>query len=282
MAQSMTSMNNLTAFRLYADEIEEDIAEAISNIKNLTHLAILNTTIVERGNTVRSILLNSTSTLQSLEVKSSSYFYNFVKDWEVMIANRRAFTRGESSLTALTSLSLCYLSFDEDFVKSLSKAIDLTRLHELTIQSLGRRQDLFLKQLITSFRAARDAGTKVKLRTLRMDMSSSQWDIKHVEEEAAFVLQCCFLHTFNTLTTLEIEKFMQSTAVPHNTRPGIPQSLLDGILRHKSLTDLSISPKPHESNDRTPWLSTSAVEAIRDALPKLRRFEHTPGQNMIL
>jgi hypothetical protein len=282
MAESIASMESLKALRLDLAELWPGSAEPLLKVKNLKHLCVMGNPVAVARHLTRSVLLNSTSTLQSLQVRADPFRYNFLEDWEDCIRDRPEIIDRKHSLVALKSLHLASMAFDEMFIRSIGIAIDFTQLRELHLDILSRRQDLLWEHLIEVFSSAKRAGEPIHLRTLRIEVPSIGWDRSVADVQRWFGLQCRFLATFDTLTSLEINDFTYSKReVAADAKPDIPEALLEGILAHNELVNLNLSYRGYGTDTVVPTMSVSTMTAIIDALPYLRNFELALSRDVV-
>lgn len=275
-------MESLKALRLDAAELWPVSAEPLMKVKNLKHLCVMGNPVAAARLLTRSVLLNSTSTLQSLQVRADPFRYNFLEDWEDLIRDRPEIAERKHSLVALKSLHLASIAFDETFIRSIGIAIDFTQLRELHLDILSRRQDLLWEHLIEVFSSAKRAGEPIHLKTLRIEVPSMGWDRSAADVQRWFGLQCRFLATFDTLTSLEIKDFTYSKQeVAADAKPDLPEELLQGFLAHKDLVNLNLSYRGYGTDTVIPTMSVSTTAAIIDALPHLRNFEFALSRDIV-
>ncbi|KAH8674452.1 hypothetical protein BGZ60DRAFT_373021 [Tricladium varicosporioides] len=282
IAQSLASLKNLKALRLFSSSVEAEDMKPLAKIKNLKHLDIQDYSgfgnSIDR-NITQSILRNSMSTLQSLVVETNMYAGNFLQDWKGKAAGMDGTTPESCSFTALKSLSLSGITIDASAVKSLHKAIDFMRLGELTIVHFNDTDGLLL-QYLTSFTSSQSTGTGINLRKLSLKMSDNTFGHTSEQKKAQFEAKCRFISSFGTLTTLELPDYGQ---YPDSiaTNPGLADILLQAILKHKNLRCLRIPYKGKMSGMKVPYLSATTVEVIIAGLPQLQEFEFAPEEEQI-
>lgn len=269
---------------MFATQFEAEHLKPLAKIKNLKHLDVedygFGGMIGSGNHIVRSILLNSASTLRSLLVNSSSYSTNFLQDWEKMVSGVGSLKGKRYSLTALTSLTLDGMLFDENFIKSLQKAIDFLSLQHLSLGHLSKGRSLFFQHL-TSLVSSRDPAAGISLRSLRLTISEYRYDATPQETKEDMEHQCRFLSSFDTLTSLEIHDYNQyPEEIPAN--PGLEGIVLRAILKHKKLKTLKISYSGIVSGRKIPYLSAEIVETIIEGLPELEHFEFAPEESEIV
>ncbi|KAH7125915.1 hypothetical protein EDB81DRAFT_810166 [Dactylonectria macrodidyma] len=282
-AKSIASLKNLQALCLYATKFEPDDVKPLAKIKNLKHLEVedygLGGILGNKANVVGSMLLNSASTLRSLVIKSSSYSSNFLQDLEKKISEVDSPKGEKYSFTALTSLMLKGMWFDEEFINSLDKAIDFLSLKRLSFGHLGSGRSLVFQHL-TNLVLSRDRTVSVGVRNFRLNMSQYGASATPQENQADMEHQCHFLSSFDTLTSLEIQEYNQYPAeTPAN--PGLEGIVLRAILTHKKLKTLKISYSGIISGRKIPYLSAELVDTIIQGLPELEHFEFAPEESEI-
>ncbi|KAH7009707.1 hypothetical protein EDB80DRAFT_641816 [Ilyonectria destructans] len=281
MGQSIASMKNLQALRLFSTDFEAGALKPMAKIKNLKHLSMQDhgymSNLEDEDNIMRSILINSMSTLQSLVVETNSYASNFLKDWEKKISARGATGSQKHDLTALESFGLSRVSFDATFIKSLDRAIDFVGLTQLTVGRLSHGQHLFFQHLTGLTSSAQSSAADISLRTLNLEMAEESYVQTPAENLVDFEAKCRFISSFDTLTTLILPDYNQ---YPREiaTNPGLSNMLLQAILKHKKLRSLKISYSGIISDRKIPYLSAATVATIIDALPELQDFEFAPEE----
>ena len=272
ISQSLASFAHLKALSLLTDDAEPEDIKPLAQIKNLKHfyLRYYGYHTLEHI-FVQSMLWNSRSTLQSLAIETNAYACQFLRDWE---KNGEGISEQGHDFTALKSLTLSGVQIDEYFIKGFQKAIDFTGLRELNLGSLCDTSCLFyphLTSITTSYQGTKDTPLSLRSLSLRMSENPSQ------HNSATFAAKCRFISSFDTLTTLDLPNYGQ---YPSNTiaNPGLTDTLLHAILKHKNLTTLKISYTGRNSGFETPYLSAKTVGAIIDGLPLLREFEFAPDE----
>ncbi|KAF1817037.1 hypothetical protein P152DRAFT_387111 [Eremomyces bilateralis CBS 781.70] len=273
MGQSIASLKNIQALRLHEPEIEA--MTPLAKIKNLKHLSVENSSF--NNNIVQSILLNSTSTLRSLVVKGNGYAISFLQDWEKKVSADDALAKREYSLTVLKSFTLSGVSFDATFITSLQRAIDYMGLCELTLGHLSDGKHLFFQHLTNLATSSHNSATGISLRSLCLEMSDDRYGETPEHIQTNFEAKCRFISAFDTLTTLEVKDYNQ---YPNTitTNPGLPDTLLQAILKHQNLRSLKISYQGMVSGCKIPYLSATTVAAIIDNLPQLQDLEFAPEE----
>jgi hypothetical protein len=290
MSESIAAKKNLKALRLFVSHGGSgdlvDQAAPLAKLGNLEHISILNRSwdnlVTSSENILQSMLLNSLSTLKSLEVSTSVWYSDFLADWEDQIKARDpdAMERAHD-FTALKSLSLSGVAFAGEFCEnvmpSLTRAVDFLQLRELTLKDLRQGKVTFFKHLEDLFRGA-DKGT-VQLRKLSLDMSGDDDSQSYVTTEYQVEGIYRFIASFDTLTTLELaEHNIYNSAVESN--PGLSRRLLQVVLNHKELETLRFSYRGSGSGDyRTPHVPAKTVQILMKNLVNLRTFEFAPDED---
>ncbi|KAK9778944.1 putative F-box domain-containing protein [Seiridium cardinale] len=282
ISQSLASRANLKALSLYVHHAEAEELKPLGRIKNLKHIHLQNYDTFETLNPFQSILRNSASTLQSLAIETDSYTCPFLKDWEKNFktsagVNTKGNGKKGPDFTALRSLSLSGTEIDENFIKEFGKAIDFAQLRELSLANLRDPQCLLQPYMIS--RASSYQGTAdvpLSLRTLSLNMTDHDYMHDTAQQNALFEAKCRFISSFDTLTTLELPDYPQHPA--NTTNPGLSNTLVQAILKHKNLRVLRISYKGRTSGFDIPYLGPETVRTIVDGLHQLREFEFAPDE----
>ncbi|KAM0325589.1 hypothetical protein ACHAPQ_007989 [Fusarium lateritium] len=290
MAESIAANKNLKALRLCIGDGSsrdlEDEAAPLAKLSNLEHISILSRSwgslVATREKLLQSMLLNSISTLKSLEVSTSRWYSNFLEDWEDQIKARNSDSLDQAhDFTALKSLSLSGFAFAGEFYEnvmpSLTRAIDFLQLRELTLKDLSEGKVTFFKYLEDLFRGA-DKGT-IQLRKLSLDMSGDDDSQSYVTTEYRVEGIYRFIASFDTLTTLEFyEHNMYNSAVESN--PGLSRRLLQVVLNHKELETLRFTYRGGGSGDyRVPYVPAKTVQILMKNLLNLRTLEFAPNED---
>ncbi|KAF4465876.1 RNI [Fusarium albosuccineum] len=280
MAKSIASMKNLKALNLDTHKFEKDSMGPLDKLKNLQHLSVEDynwSSGMGTNNVIRAILLNSRSTLRSFSMQTSSYSTDFLKDWEKLVKLISAAASSQAhDLTSLKSFSLSGPRFDEDdFLKSLTRAVDFIGLRELKLGRLSEGKDSFFNHLtsLTCSTPSKD----ISLRTLSIDMSDDSLMDTPEQTQAYYASKCAFISSFGTLSTLELKDHNQyPEAITVN--PGMSDVMLQAILKHENLTTLRISYRGITSGLKIPYLSAETVAKIVNNLPPLEEFEFAPEE----
>lgn len=290
MSESIAAKKNLKALRLCvvpggsSDLIDQ--AAPLAELSNLEHISIIDISwgslVTTSENILRSMLLNSLSTLKSLEVSTSKWHSSFLPDWKDQIKARNPDAMEQAhDLTALKSLSLSGVAFAGEFCESvmpsLTRAIDFLQLRELTLKDLSEGKVTFFKYLEDLFRGA-DKGT-VQLRKLSLDMSGDDDSQSYGTTEYQVEGIYRFVASFDTLTTLEFaEHNIYNSAVESN--PGLSRRLLQVVLNHKELETLRFSYRGSGSGShRTPHVNAKTVQILMKNLVNLHTFEFAPDED---
>jgi len=266
MAESLAGYKKLQALSLNIQHLD---FHPLRKIKNLQHLTI---SAGYQTDTVRSLLLNSRSTLKSLDVTSGHF--DFFNKWDQVIKSKDQ----KHYLTSLKSFTICShgYEFDRDHVRVLTKAIDFVGLRELVIKSLPDNAPVLFRELVELFSSA-TSGSGVHLRTLSLHMPVRGWRVSDSQRQEATDVKCEFLSSFNTLKTLNIDDYGQyKLEVTEN--PELPSNLLPAILKHENLEKLSISYNGVISGYQIPYLKPATVATLLDNLPHLRDINIAPEE----
>lgn len=261
----------------------------MATIKNLKHLSIEDNlyafgcacnygrSILTEDHVVRSILLNSRSTLESLCVKTRSLKSNFLYNWQECSSDDGSLTTENHYLTALKSLTLSGITLDADFVESFRHAIKFSDLEAFTLIEAPTSKAIFF-ECLTGFSSG---SRNLKLENLTLEIVQSRWGRSSEEHQEEFEAICRFISSFNTLRTLELKDYGQ---YPSNiaTNPGLPQMLLRAIVKHRKLQCLKISYGGITSGYKIPYLSAETVAFIVGNLSDLREFSFAPVESDIV
>lgn len=278
MAKSIASLKNLKALSVSTGRFEEGAMQSLEKVKNLQHLSVEDYSWGSGTGVVRSMLLNSRSTLRSLSMKTSSYSTSFLDDWEKMVSASKS--NQPDSLVALKSLTISGVRFDEgNFLKSVQKAIDFAGLQELKLGRLSEGRHRLFQYLAGLADSAPDK--RIALRALNVDMSHNQRMETPEQEQMGFDAKCAFISSFDTLSTLELRDYNQYPE-EQVANPGLSDTLLQAILKHENLKVLRISYSGIISGCKIPYLSAETVATIVNNLPHLEEFMFAPEESEIV
>lgn len=280
MAQSIASLRNLQALSLSLLTREIDAFTPLEGIKNLKHLRVALNCGSNEIHFVRSILLNSTSTLQSLVVAWAAHTPSFLQNWERMVSTDDALAKEKHSLTVLKSFTLCGVSFDANFISSLQRAIDFMGLRELTLEYLAEGKEAIFEHLTNLAILSQSGARSINLRSLCLEMSNERYGM-HRYAQTYLDHKYRFISSFNTLTSLELKDHNQYPDTIA-TNPGLPNALLQAIIKHKGLKRLKISYYTLLPQRKIPCLSATTIAAIIGNLPRLQEFEFEPEEAEIV
>lgn len=289
VAQSLASLQHLQALRLTVSNENFGDCKPMAMIKNLKHLSIEDNlyafgcacnygrSILTEDRVVRSILLNSRSTLESLCVKTRSVESNFLYNWQECSSEDESLTTENYYLAALKSLTLSGITLDADFVESFRHAIKFSDLEAFTLIEAPNSKAIFFNCLIGFSSGA----SNLKLENLTLEMHQSRWARPAEEHQEEFEAICRFISSFDTLRTLELKEYGQ---YPSNTatNPGLPQILLRAIIKHRKLQRLKITYRGITCGYKVPYLSAETVAFIVDNLSDLREFSFAPVESEIV
>jgi hypothetical protein len=271
IANSLAQQKNLKALSLTINGLAEGDLTALSNIKGLSHLSI---SILGFGGADGiedkvgvSLILNSRSTLRSLNIKAGS-FASYLLDG---LAKHEKVKGTENILTALESLSFAGASFDEDIKDILPKTVDLAALKQLKIDYQSHGVE-FLHRCIGDVlsKAHVDVNTDIKLRNLTLNMADDVWNTEPGEQEASLNAKTHLVSSFDTLVTLDLHEFGQ---YPEG-RPesGINPSLIQAIIKHQGLIKLTMAHNGIHAGCAIPHWHPHDVANIITNLPKLEEL----------
>ncbi|EGU80182.1 hypothetical protein FOXB_09311 [Fusarium oxysporum f. sp. conglutinans Fo5176] len=269
ISKSLASQKNLRALNVSAGNLGESEAKSLAKIKDLRHLAIhllgFASPNFRKDNTPLSLILNSRSTLRSLEIETGSFSSVFLDDWPK-----------SKSLTSLKSFSLTGATIDEDFLSALANAVDFVALEELKFGYLSHDLKILFEHLSNIFSKARDdQKANIKLRSLEIEMGKETSFAVPEEQEAYVDARIDFISSFDTLTCLELHDYGQYRQ-EITVNPGLKSSLVRAILKHEKLTKLKISYRGVTSGYKITCLEPDTILTLVDNLPELKVFEFIP------
>ncbi|KAL5609809.1 hypothetical protein FOVSG1_004490 [Fusarium oxysporum f. sp. vasinfectum] len=269
ISKSLASQKNLRALNVSAGNLGESEAKSLAKIKDLRHLAIhllgFASPNFRKDNTPLSLILNSRSTLRSLEIETGSFSSVFLDDWPK-----------SKSLTSLKSFSLTGATIDEDFLSALANAVDFVALEELKFGYLSHDLKILFEHLSNIFSKARDdQKANIKLRSLEIEMGKETSFVVPEEQEAYVDARIDFISSFDTLTCLELHDYGQYRQ-EITVNPGLKNSLVRAILKHEKLTKLKISYRGVTSGYKITCLEPDTTLTLVDNLPELKVFEFIP------
>jgi hypothetical protein len=291
MAEGLSKMKNLKSIRLdpYEHSIKSEAITALAKLSNLEHICIEDrgwgSIVVADERPLQSMLLNSLPTLQSLEIRTSKYYSDFLGDWEGKLKARNPDGLKEGyDFTALKSLTLHGISFSGDFCErmmpNITRAFDFLKLRELNLMSLGEGQLTFFKHLEDLFSKAdkRD----IHLRKLCLDMKGPGHTSDYAETEVHLEGVYRFILSFDSLTSLEIHDYnMYNTNVQSN--PGLSRRLLQSVVKHTGLETLRFHYRHLGSEPwEIPFASAENANILTKNLPSLRVFEVAPQEDNLV
>ena len=281
MAQSLASLESLQALHICTDKTEPGAVECLKNIRNLKHLKIEDygweSSDTPHGGAIRSMIANSKSTLLSLALEAGYYDIDSL----CSLSNESASSVEPSadrahSLTALRSLTLAQLQFNDASIRALLKMVDFTALRELSIGALFEGSLALFERLAGIFSSGKPDKV-VKLRSLYINMSSIRFQDTFEHRMEVMEKQFRLISSLDTLTSLHIKcynEYPSDIAV----NPGLPEPMLQAILRNKNLRTLKIGYSGVRSDIKIPYLSAETVSRIVDGLPLLEEFEFAPEE----
>lgn len=274
MADSIASLKKLNSLCLHRETADPDVINRLSGIKNLKHLSVECGSYHKKDH-IQSILLNSTSTLESLVLHVGRHANWILKDWVKKVSTDPIQQMQTPSFSALKSLNLTGFEFETSFAESLDRAIDFMGLHELRLGYLGSNQQLFYNHLAGLAELNSQTRQPIRLRNLRIDLTGDLID--DWEKESHLKAKCQFISSFDTLTSLELFDYNQYPETV-TTNPGLSDSLLQAILNHKKLRNLKLSYNGIMSGRKIPYLSPTTVASLVENLNQLQEITFAPEE----
>ncbi|EXK84527.1 hypothetical protein FOQG_11316 [Fusarium oxysporum f. sp. raphani 54005] len=285
MAESLSELKNLKSICLHPYErtIKPEAMIPLAKLSNLEHICIEDRSwgsiAMTNERPLQSMLLNSLSTLQSLEVRTVKYYSDFLGDWEGKLKARNPDAlEQEYDFTALKSLTIHGISFSGEFCENMmpniTRAFDFLKLRELNLMGLEEGQLTFFKHLEDLFSKAdkRD----IHLRKLCLEMKGPDHEPSYAETEVHLEGMYRFISSFDSLTSLEIHDYnMYNSAVQSN--PGLSRRLLQSVVKHTGLETLRFHYRHMGIESwEIPYASAETVNILIKNLPSLRVFEFAP------
>ncbi|EWG51707.1 hypothetical protein FVEG_10604 [Fusarium verticillioides 7600] len=288
MAENLSKLKNLKSIRLHPHQrtIKPEAMAPLGKLGNLEHISIEDLSwdriIVTDERPFQSMLLNSLSTLQSLEVRTSIYYSDFLGDWEDKLKARNPDAlEQQHDFTALKSLTLRGISFEgkhrENVMRNFTRAFDFLKLKELTLMGLEVGQLKFFKYLEDLF--TKGGKGSIHLRKLSLQMTEPGYKSNYAETEVYLEGMYRFVSSFDSLTSLEIHDYnLYNSAVQPN--PGLSRRLLQSVVKHAGLETLRFHYR-HSGSEAwdIPYASAESVEILTKNLPSLRVFEIAPQED---
>ncbi|OBS17639.1 hypothetical protein FPOA_09375 [Fusarium poae] len=269
MTQSIAGFKNLQALSL---DLGYRSYQPLSKIRNLKHLALQ---AYDQTDIVHTLLLNSRSTLRSVELRTSSL--EFLSDWTQIVSTDED-ADSQHYFTCLKSFSMQVSYLDPTSIQSLIRAIDFVGLQELLIERLPDNSPLLFQRLFDLFSTAPASGLDVHLRSLKVDMGISGYNVSESQKQEDTEIKSRFLSSFDTLRVLDLAGYGQyPLGVSEN--PGLPDCLVQAILRHKGLEKLSISYNGIVCGYQLPYLAPATIARLIDNLPHLRQINISPTED---
>ncbi|KAF5988291.1 hypothetical protein FBULB1_1515 [Fusarium bulbicola] len=276
MAEGLSKMENLKSIRLdpYEHSIKSEAMISLTKLSNLEHICIedrgYGSIVVANERPLQSMLLNSLSTLQSLEIRTSKYYSEFLGDWEGKLK-----ARNPDPLEQGFSGDFC-----ENMMPNITRAFDFLKLRELNLMGLEEGQLTFFKHLEDLFSEAdkRD----IHLRKLCLDMKGPDYQSNYAETEVHLEGMYRFILSFDSLTSLEIHDYnMYNTNVQSN--PGLSRRLLQSVVKHTGLETLRFHYRYSGSEPwDIPFASAENVNILTKNLPSLQVFEVAPQEDNLV
>ncbi|KAF5635852.1 hypothetical protein F52700_5164 [Fusarium sp. NRRL 52700] len=256
MAESLSKLKKLKSIRLnpHGGTIKSGTMIPLAKLRNLEHICFQDwsygSITVSDDKVLQSMLLNSLSTLQRLEIYTGKYYSDFLADWEDQLRARDPDALNqEHDFTALKSLTLHGLSFSGlsagNIMPSIQRAFDFLQLRELKLMSLEEGQLTFFKYLQDLF--SKTDKRDIHLRKLYLQMKGPGYRSSYAEAES---------------------------------NPGLSRRLLQSIVKHTDLETLRLHYR-HMGSDpwEIPFVSVETVNILVKNLPLLRVFECAPEKD---
>jgi hypothetical protein len=263
----------------------------LAKLNNLEHICIEDMSwgsiVVTDGRPFQSMLLNSISTLQSPEVRTSKYYSDFLGDWEDKLkAHHLDASEQNYDFTALKSLTLHGISFSSHYggnmMSNFARAFDVLKLRELHLMDLEEGQLTFFKHLEELFSKAdkRD----IHLRKLCLDMKGPGNGSSYANTEIHLEGMYRFISSFGSLTSLEIHDYNRYNSEVQSN-PGLSRRLLQSVVKHTGLETLRFHYRYRNAIAESweiPFASAESVEILTRKLPLLRVFEFAPQEDKVV
>ncbi|KAG7403676.1 hypothetical protein Forpe1208_v016245 [Fusarium oxysporum f. sp. rapae] len=288
MLKSIAAQKNLKALYLSFSEcrcLKNDAFMPFAKIRDLQHLHVTGSYGFNGEKVLSSMLLNSLTTLESLEISASWDWSGFMDNWEEDIKALNPKTCEQiPHFISLRSLSLSHIIFNRELRQNLVRAVDFLKLEELQINHFGDRyKDVVKKHLdgpLKFFEYLEDLFKKtnkgdIHLRNLSLQISGF-WrkQRREIEEDLRGIYG--FISSFDTLICLEIHEY--NTYVSNvESNPGLLSQLQLSILEHKELETLRFHYKDVRSGHEVPCVTAASVKILVENLPKLRVLEFAPS-----
>ncbi|KAF4451268.1 hypothetical protein F53441_5689 [Fusarium austroafricanum] len=290
MSKSLAAQKNLKALNISTNmwrwgggHIDDEAIISLAKISNLQHLCVTDRgwgeTMVNGEKALSSLLLNSLSTLQTLEISADRNYSRFMENWEQDVKARHPDTWKQTpDFTSLRSFSLSDVNFNSCFpgnlTQHLTRAVDFLKLTELKLMNLGNGHLEFFKYLEDLFKNTGSAD--IHLRKLSLQMDGGDRDQNYAETEVHLEGLYRFISSFDTLICLEIHDYnTYNSAVESN--PGLSRRLQQTILKHKDLEMLRFHYKGISSRFEVPCVPAATAKILVKNLPRLRVLEFAPS-----
>jgi hypothetical protein len=290
MSKSIAAQKNLKALYLSfskSDCSENDVFIPFTKIRNLQHLHVTGSYRFNVEKFLSSMLLNSLTTLESLEISASWHWSGFMDNWEedIKALNPKTWEQVPHFIS-LKSLSLSRIIFNSELRQNLVRAVDFLKLEELQINHFGDRyKDIIKKHLdgpLKFFQSLEDLFKKtnkgdIHLRRLSLQISGF-WrkQRREIEEDLRGIYG--FISSFDALICLEIHEY-NTYRSDLESNPGLLSRLQLSILQHKELKTLRFHYKDVPSGHEVPCFTAASVKMLVENLPKLRVLEFAPSGN---
>lgn len=177
----------------------------------------------------------------------------------------------------LRSISIIGMAVAKEFVDRFPEVFDLPSLRDLSFCGLTGDAPFFtaLAQAMSSYARS---NISIHLRTLSIDMYDiDEWNVTSEHQAAIRAAKTSLIASFDTLTSLKIPQYGQYRNNV-SVNPGLSDELVQAILKHKHLRQLSIDYHGVGSNLHIPYLGPKQIGRIIDGLPELREFNFAPDE----
>ncbi|KPA35586.1 hypothetical protein FLAG1_11703, partial [Fusarium langsethiae] len=272
MAYGIVALKKLKALRIwndlfcYADRSHNKI-KPLSQLRGLEHISIRSTCpcmlFCSRNPTLQTILLNSSSTLESLEIGLHVNLHEHCEDY-VPARNACLIKQGFPALKSLSLRRPLWRGDDGSCLSDILRNVNFLQLRKLEVMQLEKGYSKFFRSIRESFGSA-DVRT-VKLRQLTLDMNANQPNVAASEAHMEVIYR--FIASFDTLTSLEIHDHNAFMGDQLNN-PGLSERLQQVVIMHPGIESLRF----RYTREFRPFASANTVRFLTQNLPRLRVLE---------
>lgn len=251
----------------------------LMNIKHLNHFCFENwgEDISDRQSvdSIQSIIENSSTTLESLDLR------NIDTPLECFIPRRSPLGVPIYRLDNLKSLSLHGIHFDQAFVNSLAKVIDLASLRILQLAPSPSTDDELSNDESTDdegilYRHMTELNTSTTNKHTRLQKLSIYIPSDETWLRDKFETICDFISSFDTLQALEIN-YLDLMVYSSDGVDEVWESLIPAIARHKTLKTLKLWFEMQ--TELVKPISAVHIAALVQQLPQLRTIVLIPDES---